>query len=90
MAAASKICSPRRLEDREEIGRAYLDAASHAYGGADGEGVPAPGVFAGRITSRLLVHSGDDPGRDILEGSADVAFIGGFRRPSPCSAGTLR
>ena len=26
----------------------------------------------------LLVHSGDDPGRDILEGSADVAFIGGF------------
>ena len=26
----------------------------------------------------LLVHTGDDPGRDILEGSADVAFIGGF------------
>jgi cobaltochelatase CobN len=24
------------------------------------------------------MHSGDDPGRDILEGSADVAFIGGF------------
>ena len=24
---------------REEIGRAYLDAASHAYGGAEGEGV---------------------------------------------------
>ena len=65
--------------DRGELGRAYLDAASHAYGGAGGEGVSAPGAFAERIAGAdLLVHSGDDPGRDILEGSADVAFIGGF------------
>ncbi|WP_214472896.1 cobaltochelatase subunit CobN [Mesorhizobium sp. dw_380] len=64
---------------REEIGRAYLDATSHAYGGAGGEGISAPGVFEGRIAEAdLLVHTGDDPGRDILEGSADVAFIGGF------------
>jgi cobaltochelatase CobN len=26
----------------------------------------------------MLVHVGDDPGRDLLEGSADVAFVGGF------------
>ncbi|RUZ13894.1 cobaltochelatase subunit CobN, partial [Mesorhizobium sp. M7A.F.Ca.CA.001.09.1.1] len=64
---------------RDEIGRAYLDATSHAYGGAGGEGISAPGVFEGRIAEAdLLVHTGDDPGRDILEGSADVAFIGGF------------
>ncbi|PBB21161.1 cobaltochelatase subunit CobN [Mesorhizobium sp. WSM4313] len=64
---------------REEIGRAYLEATSHAYGGADGEGISAPGAFEGRIAEAdLLVHTGDDPGRDILEGSADVAFIGGF------------
>ncbi|RWM73468.1 MAG: cobaltochelatase subunit CobN [Mesorhizobium sp.] len=64
---------------REEIGRAYLDATSHAYGGADGEGVLAPGAFEDRVAKAdLLVHTGDDPGRDILEGSADVAFIGGF------------
>ncbi|OBQ74804.1 cobaltochelatase subunit CobN [Mesorhizobium erdmanii] len=64
---------------REEIGRAYLDATSHAYGGAGGEGIPAPGAFEGRLAEAdLLVHTGDDPGRDILEGSADVAFIGGF------------
>ncbi|WP_425312825.1 cobaltochelatase subunit CobN [Mesorhizobium amorphae] len=64
---------------REEIGRAYLDATSHAYGGADGEAVSAPGAFETRIAEAdLLVHTGDDPGRDILEGSADVAFIGGF------------
>ena len=37
------------------------------------------GAFARRVAEAdLLVHSGDDPGRDILEGSADVAFIGGF------------
>ncbi|MGX5827437.1 cobaltochelatase subunit CobN [Mesorhizobium sp. 43Arga] len=64
---------------REEIGRAYLDATSHAYGGAGGEGIAAPGAFETRIAEAdLLVHTGDDPGRDILEGSADVAFIGGF------------
>ncbi|MEI9401429.1 cobaltochelatase subunit CobN [Mesorhizobium argentiipisi] len=64
---------------REEIGRAYLDATSHAYGGTDGEAISAPGAFEGRIAEAdLLVHTGDDPGRDILEGSADVAFIGGF------------
>ncbi|MER9961964.1 cobaltochelatase subunit CobN [Mesorhizobium sp. M0045] len=64
---------------REEIGRTYLDATSHAYGGAEGEGISAPGAFEGRIAEAdLLVHTGDDPGRDILEGSADVAFIGGF------------
>jgi cobaltochelatase CobN len=26
----------------------------------------------------LLVHPGDDPGRDLLEGGEDVAFVGGF------------
>jgi cobaltochelatase CobN len=66
-------------QSREEIGRAYLDAASHAYGGAEGTGTDAPGAFAARIAEAdLLVHSGDDPTRDILEGSADVAFVGGF------------
>ena len=64
---------------REEIGRAYLEATSHAYGGADAEAVSAPGAFESRIAEAdLLVHTSDDPGRDILEGSADVAFIGGF------------
>lgn len=64
---------------RDELGRAYLDAASHAYGGAEGEGAEAPHAFADRVAdANLLVHVGDDAGRDILEGSADVAFVGGF------------
>ncbi len=65
--------------DRAEIGQTYLDSASHAFGGAEGDGLATPGAFAARIKSAdLLVHTGDDPTRDILEGSADVAFIGGF------------
>ncbi|MFD2236880.1 cobaltochelatase subunit CobN [Aureimonas populi] len=68
-----------RWESRADLARAYLGAASHAYGGADGEGRMQAGAFAERIAEAdLLVHTGDDPGRDILEGSADVAFIGGF------------
>ncbi|NMG38454.1 cobaltochelatase subunit CobN [Chelativorans sp. ZYF759] len=66
-------------EGREELGHAYLAATSHSYGGADGDSRAAHGAFAERVGGAdLLVHTGDDPGRDILEGSADVAFIGGF------------
>ncbi len=66
-------------QDRNEIGRAYLDATSYAFGGAEGEGREVGAAFAERVgAADLLVHSGDDAGRDLLEGSADVAFIGGF------------
>jgi cobaltochelatase CobN len=38
-----------------------------------------PAMFAERVASAdLLVHPGDDPGRDLLEGGEDVAFAGGF------------
>ena len=68
-----------RETDAEAIGAAYLAAASHVYGGADGEGGAAPGVFARRVAEAdMLVHTGDDPGRDLLEGAEDVAFVGGF------------
>ncbi|MEO9338029.1 cobaltochelatase subunit CobN [Mesorhizobium sp. SB112] len=78
-AGLEDLLSSGNWESREELGRAYLDATSHAYGGAEGEGAAQPGAFAARLADAdLLVHTGDDPGRDILEGSADVAFIGGF------------
>ncbi|WP_043341329.1 cobaltochelatase subunit CobN [Belnapia moabensis] len=68
-----------RWTAREELGRAYLAAASHAYGGPAGEASPAPGAFATRLAgAAALVHTGDDPGRDLLEGGADAAHIGGF------------
>ncbi|MGH6984799.1 MAG: cobaltochelatase subunit CobN, partial [Stellaceae bacterium] len=66
-------------ETIEGIGTAYLAAASHRYGGADGEGEAAPGGFAARIAGAdVLLHASDDPGRDLLEGAEDAAFVGGF------------
>jgi cobaltochelatase CobN len=68
-----------RGADTEAIGSAYLAAASHRYGGASGDGEAAPGAFAERVgTADLLLHSSDDPGRDLLEGAEDAAFVGGF------------
>ena len=63
----------------EILGAAYLAATSHAYAGADAEPQPRPGAFAARVThADLLLHTSDDPSRDILEGAEDVAHIGGF------------
>ncbi|AMN43911.1 cobaltochelatase subunit CobN [Rhodoplanes sp. Z2-YC6860] len=68
-----------READRDDIGAAYLAAASHVYGGANGEPRHQPGAFAERVASAdLLLHTGDDPARDLLEGAEDAAFVGGF------------
>lgn len=68
-----------KWDEREELGQAYLDAASHAFGGADGLEIFANAGFTELVRrADLLVHTGDDPGRDLLDGSSDVAFIGGF------------
>src|SRR5271169_2647818 len=68
-----------RGADTETIGAAYLAATSHSYGGAAGDGSDAAGAFARRVAGAdLLVHPSDDPGRDLLEGGEDAAFVGGF------------
>jgi cobaltochelatase CobN len=65
--------------DADAVGNAYLAAASHRYGGASGDGQATPGAFAERVgAADLLVHPSDDPGRDLLEGAEDAAFVGGF------------
>lgn len=65
--------------ERADIGRAYLDATSHAYGGVHGDATAHPGGFADRVgAADLFVHPGDDPSRDLLEGAEDAAFVGGF------------
>lgn len=65
--------------DRQSIGAAYLAAASHIYGGADGAGDHAPDAFSARVAAAdLLVHVSDDPSRDLLEGAEDASFVGGF------------
>jgi cobaltochelatase CobN len=68
-----------RNADSNSIGAAYLAAASHTYSGADGEASAVPGAFRQHVASAdALVHTSDDPGRDLLEGAEDVAFVGGF------------
>lgn len=75
--------------ERAAIGAAYLAAASHIYGGAEGEGMALPGGYAARVASAdLLVHGSDDPSRDLLEGGEDVAFIGGFAAAAESLGGT--
>jgi len=67
-----------RYDGRAELGAAYLAAASYVYGAGEA-GTAIPGAFAARVAAAdLLVHGADDPGRDLLEGGADVAFLGGF------------
>jgi cobaltochelatase CobN len=78
-----------RDADRAAIGAAYLASASHAYGGPEGSATPMPDAFAERIASAdLLVHPGDDPGRDLLEGAEDAAFVGGFAAAAAALGGT--
>src|SRR5580692_9004177 len=68
-----------RDTNNEDIAAAYLAAASHSYGGAEGAGSVAPGAFARRIAAaEILIHPSDDPSRDLLEGAEGVAFVGGF------------
>ncbi|MEP9375838.1 cobaltochelatase subunit CobN [Aquabacter sp. CN5-332] len=67
-----------RFSERTELGRAYLDATGFAYGGPEGTARPSE-AFAGRIaTADALIHGADDPGRDLLDGGEDAAFMGGF------------
>jgi cobaltochelatase CobN len=68
-----------RESNREAVGRAYLAAASHSYGGEHGTGTEVPGEFAARVKDAdLLLHVSDDPSRDLLDGGEDAAFVGGF------------
>ena len=68
-----------RSTDTDAIGAAYLTAASHSYGGADGGARVANGEFRQHVANAdALLHISDDPARDLLEGAEDVAFVGGF------------
>ncbi|MBS7537855.1 cobaltochelatase subunit CobN [Ancylobacter lacus] len=66
------------LPEEAALGEAYLASASHAYGGAEGLGRPSAGFAARVAAADLLIHGADDPGRDLLEGDADLAFVAGF------------
>jgi cobaltochelatase CobN len=63
---------------RHELGARYLAAASHAYSGAQGEGV-ATTAFAERVaTAEALIHVQDHDEQDILDADAVIDHEGGF------------
>ena len=63
---------------RHELGARYLAAASHAYRGAQGEGV-ASMAFAERVaTADALIHVQDQDEQDILDADAMIDHEGGF------------
>ena len=62
---------------RDELGRMYLDATSHAYG-ARGEGASS-GDFAKAVASAdAMIHVQDQAEQDLLESDAIVDHAGGF------------
>ncbi|CCE05296.1 putative cobaltochelatase cobN subunit [Bradyrhizobium sp. STM 3843] len=65
-------------DNREQLGEAYLAAASHSFGGAH-EAAPGEAAFRDRVRSAdALVHPQDDRERDLLDGEEVADFAGGF------------
>jgi cobaltochelatase CobN len=63
--------------ERDELGRAYLEATSHAYDGA-GEGRP-DSAFGEKVAhADALVHVQDMAGQDVLDSDAFAEHEGGF------------
>ena len=64
---------------RADLGRAYLDAGSHAYGGAKAEGIEVAGAFSQRVAAAdAFVHTNDMVDLDTLDAQANVEAEGGF------------
>src|SRR5205807_1770601 len=63
---------------RHELGERYLAAASHAYCGAQGEGI-ATQAFNERVaTADAFIHVQDQDEQDILDADAMIDHEGGF------------
>lgn len=65
-------------KSRADLGQAYLDGATHAYGGAEVQRA-APETFRQIVSAAdALVHPQDDRERDLLDGDGVADFAGGF------------
>jgi cobaltochelatase CobN len=82
-AGIEELLASGTYNSRADLGNAYMAASSYSYSGSNGEGSEAAEDFRTRVQNTdLHVHVADDAGRDLLEGSGDVSFIGGFAAAS--------
>lgn len=73
---------------RADLGEAYLQATSHAYG-AHGEGRPAAAAFRAAVAAaEAYVHVQDLPGTDLLDSSPNADHQGGFAAAAATLGGT--
>src|SRR6185437_456721 len=64
-AQAADVALDGPWQTREDLGKAYLSAVTHAYGGADVQR-PSDGFRASVSNADVLVHPQDDRERDLL------------------------
>ncbi|KQP06932.1 cobaltochelatase subunit CobN [Methylobacterium sp. Leaf93] len=75
-AGAGELALDGQWQSRDDLGQAYLDATSHAYGGTEDM---ADVGFATRVAQAdAYVHAFDVAERDLLDGDAAADAMGGF------------
>ncbi|TXN85027.1 cobaltochelatase subunit CobN [Methylobacterium sp. WL8] len=84
-AGAAETALDGAWADRNDLGRAYLAASSHAYGDAEG----ADAGFAARVAQAdAYFHAFDVAERDLLDGDAAADAMGGFAAAASLAGGT--
>jgi cobaltochelatase CobN len=76
-AQAADVALDGQWQTRADLGKAYLSAVTHAYGGSEAER-PSDGFRASVSNADVLVHPQDDRERDLLDGDGVADFAGGF------------
>jgi cobaltochelatase CobN len=77
-AQAADLALDGPWQTREDLGKAYLSAVTHAYGGSDVQKPAGDGFRASVSQADVLVHPQDDRERDLLDGDGVADFAGGF------------
>jgi cobaltochelatase CobN len=77
-AQAADVALDGDWRTRADLGSVYLDAVTHAYGGAEPVRAAGEGFRARVSETDVLVHPQDDRERDILDGDGVADFAGGF------------
>jgi len=85
-AGAGGLALDGTWDGRDDLGHAYLEATSHAYGGVEDV---ADGGFAARVAQAdAYVHAFDVAERDLLDGDAAAEAMGGFAAAAAMTGAT--